>query len=321
MRAWTTSAIALVTLLTLNCSKSTPPHLAIEPPQIVADGYDTATLRIESHSSAEPHISILARPHTAALAQPTHTAGRWEALIRAGVLPAHIRLRVAFPDTPPAEAQLEIAPFYQDTAEDGTPDFLRLQDDRDQQAFRRSFTRLAEAQYFEAPSARPVEIKDCAALIRYAYRQALSTHDAVTKYQYPFTPLGADLFRVRPGAFAPADLANGSFAQFADAKTLWRSNTHLVSRLLSAAMPGDLLFFNQEAGADRFHSMIYLGESQIQNDGRRYILYHTGPEGADAGEIRRPTVDELMQFPRSEWRPLAANPRFLGVFRWNILRK
>jgi uncharacterized protein YfaT (DUF1175 family) len=67
--------------------------------------------------------------------------------------------------------------------------------------------------------------------------------------------------------------------------------------------------------------MIYLGESSIQNDGRRYVLYHTGPSGSDPGEIRRLTVEELMRFPQPEWRPVAANPSFLGVSRWNILRK
>jgi hypothetical protein len=198
---------------------------------------------------------------------------------------------------------------------------MRLQDDRDQQQFRRYFTRLAEAQYFEPLAARAPEINDCAALIRYAYREALRTPTAIAKYRYPFTPLGAALFRVRPGAFQPSDLTDGSFAQFADAKTLCRLNAHLEGRMLSAAMPGDLLFFHQEAGAERFHSMIYLGESQLQNDGSRYILYHTGPGGSGAGEMRRLTVAELMNFPRTEWRPLANNPRFLGVFRWNILRK
>ena len=65
--------------------------------------------------------------------------------------------------------------------------------------------------------------------------------------------------------------------------------------------------------------MIYLGESKIRPDGHRYLLYHTGPTGADPGELRRPTVEELMRFPQPEWRPETSNPSFLGVFRWNIL--
>jgi uncharacterized protein YfaT (DUF1175 family) len=116
------------------------------------------------------------------------------------------------------------------------------------------------------------------------------------------------------------DLKNGEFLQFADAQTLRRFNTHLVSRDLSRARPGDLLFFRRQTNPATFHGMIYVGESKIRPDGHRYLLYHTGPTDSDPGEIRRPTVDELMRFPQPEWRPIAANPAFLGVMRWNILR-
>ena len=67
--------------------------------------------------------------------------------------------------------------------------------------------------------------------------------------------------------------------------------------------------------------MIYLGSSRLRPDGNRYVLYHTGPEGDDPGEIKRLTVEELMQFPQPEWRPAPSNPAFLGVARWNILRR
>src|SRR5262245_8662368 len=60
---------------------------------------------------------------------------------------------------------------------DGTPDFLRL-NSADERVFRRWFSFLAEAQYFQAAESRPAEISDCAALIRYAYREALRMHDA-----------------------------------------------------------------------------------------------------------------------------------------------
>jgi uncharacterized protein YfaT (DUF1175 family) len=313
------------------------PRLILQPARIVADGYSTATLVMESAASSAPAISVAGNRHAAIIEEVTGTPGKWEARIRAGILPGRIRLRVAFENAPAAETELESVPFIRDTAQDGTPDFLRLDDERDRQAFRRWFTWLAEAQYFQPPAARPAEIKDCAGLIRYAYRESLHAHDtawaataqtppappfdSVAKYQYPFTPLGAALFRVREGAFQPSDLNAAAFAQFADVRTLYHLNTHLVSRVLSSAVPGDLLFFRQDSGAEPYHSMIYLGESSIQNDGRRYVLYHTGPSGSDPGEIRRLTVEELLRFPQPEWRPVAANPSFLGVSRWNILRK
>lgn len=263
--------------------------------------------------------------------------GNWTARIRAGIISGPLNIRVKLPGATAASAQLELTLDARDSAEDGTPDFLRLQDDHDQQAFRRWFTYLAEAQYFQPAAARPAEINDCAALIRYAYREALVAHDGAwgaaaqlplvpafdssAKYQYPFTPLGSALFRTKPGSFRTADLDDGTFLQFADAHTLWRYNSHAVSRDLSQALPGDLLFFRQRSGREPFHSMIYLGASQIQPDGKRYVLYHTGPDGDDPGDIKRLTIEELKQFPQPEWRPLESNPAFLGVARWNILRR
>jgi len=259
------------------------------------------------------------------------------AKVRAGVLPARVGVRVEIDSALPATTNLTTTLFADDSSGDGTPDFLRLDDERDRTAFRRWFTFLAEAQYFQQPAARPAEIVDCAALIRYSYREALRSHggtwaseaqlpllepiEPVARYQYPFTPLGAALFRVRDGSFQAADLDSGAFAQFADAETLRRFNTHFVSRDLSRALPGDLLFYRQEHGDMPFHSMIYLGESQIAKDGARYVVYHTGPNNDGPGEIRRLSLPELTHFPQPEWRPTQTNQNFLGVYRWNILRE
>ena len=314
-----------------------PPRLSVSPAGLFADGYDTATLEIASGSAGQPAISVSGNPHAVTIEDIRGGGGRWQAQLRAGVLGGLVRVRVQFPGAATAEVAIPLALDTRDTAGDGTPDFLRLDDPHDRQSFRRWFTWLAEAQYFQAPASRPPEIDDCAALIRYAYREALRAHDSawaataplplipaydsVTKYQYPYTPLGAALFRVREGSFEAADLAGGAFAQFADAQTLRRYNTWFRSRDLRAAEPGDLLFFRQIGAREPFHSMIYLGESLIRPDGKRYMLYHTGPDGSDPGEMRRLTVEELLDFPQPQWRPVAGNPSFLGVSRWNILKE
>jgi uncharacterized protein len=51
------------------------------------------------------------------------------------------------------------------------------------------------------------------------------------------------------------------------------------------------------------------------------VLYHTGPDGSNPGEIRVWTVNELQHYPEPQWRPVDSNPAFLGIYRWNILRK
>ena len=225
-------------------------------------------------------------------------------------------------------------PDATDSFADGTPDFLRLVNSADRRAFRGWFTLLAESQYYSHKL--PAEIDDCAALVRFSYREALRQHDSVwlsamalplaphsgevRQYHYPHTPLGAAIFRVQDGSFAVSDLSDGAFAEFADAKTLWRDNTYTVGRDLSRARPGDLLFFRQSGDHTTYHAMIFLGASQIEPGPKQYVVYDTGPQGKSPGEIRRLTVSDLMNFPDARWRPVASNPAFLGVYRWNILR-
>ena len=332
---------AAAIVLGLLCAKplrhaAVPARITLEPAQLIADGYDTATLTIDDPSTVPPRV-IVEPPHAATVTEIFAAPAGWVACIRGGVTPAALTVRVEIAGLPATRLPLALELDPTDSADDGTPDFLRLDDPDDQQAFRRWFTFLAETQYFQPAERRPAEIADCAALIRYAYREALRAHDgnwatgahlalvpaipSVTKYRYPYTPLGADLFRVKAGEFQPADLTTGAFAQFADAKTLELHNTHFIARDLDRAQPGDLLFYRQASGDMPFHSMIYLGASQIAKDAGRYLVYHTGPDAAGAGEIRRPTLDDLRRFPEPDWRPLPDNPRFLGVFRWNILRK
>ena len=73
-------------------------------------------------------------------------------------------------------AEARPAVEWTDSFGDGTPDFLRLNDGADRLAFRSWFTFLAESAYFA--SHPPDEINDCAALIRFAYRETLRAHDA-----------------------------------------------------------------------------------------------------------------------------------------------
>jgi len=237
-----------------------------------------------------------------------------------------------------ATAHTVSKPALIDSAGDGTPDFLRLDDPADQESFRLWFTFLAEVQYFNSPAQRPREIVDCAALIRYAYREALRRHDgawaasahlplipafdSIHKYNYPHTLLGGSLFRVRPGAFVSDDLYDGAFAQFADAEAINRFNTFLVSRDVISADRSDLLFFRRDVQHMPFHSMIVIGHSQIeQTSNSIYVVYDTGPTSTEAGQIKRLSLTELLHYPDPQWQPRATNPFFLGVFRWNILNK
>ncbi|MBS1805626.1 MAG: DUF1175 family protein [Acidobacteria bacterium] len=218
-----------------------------------------------------------------------------------------------------------------DRFEDGTPDFLRLNDPADQAAFRRWFTLIAEYQAVRPAEDVPAEIIDCASLLRYSYREALKRHDdswfvdtrievqappgEIRAWTYPRTPLGTGFFRTKPGPFLPSDLADGTFAEFADARTLVERNAYLISRDVRAALPGDLLFYRQFGQSSPWHSMIV---SRIGTDAA--VVYDTGPDHRRPGELRRVRISELLDHPQPQWRPVPSNPNFLGVYRWNILR-
>jgi uncharacterized protein len=230
------------------------------------------------------------------------------------------------------------SPALTDRFGDGTPDFLHLDSAADRDAFRRWFTTLAEFQALRTTPLRP-EITDCASLLRYSYRGALHQHDdgwlrdnglvaldpgpSVAKYNVPHEPLGPAIFRVSDGDFIPADLSNGSFAEFADAKNLLAHNVTFVSRDVTRARPGDLLFYRQLAQDSPFHSMVYLGRSAlVPNDSASdWVVYHTGPIDHGPGEMRRVRIADLMRHPSPQWRPLPGNTNFLGVYRWNILKE
>jgi len=220
---------------------------------------------------------------------------------------------------------------------DGTPDFLHLDSAADRAAFRQWFAAIAEYQALRPPADLPAEINDCAALLRYAYRGALHAHNqtwieenklealaflpSVRKYVYPHTPLGAALFRVRPPS--PSEDLKASFAEFADAKTLVHLNAFFVSRDVRLALPGDLLFYRQLEQNSPYHSITFVGRSQlIPNEGGDdpIVVYHTGPIGKAPGEMRRIHLSQLLQHPSPRWRPVSGNSNFLGVYRWNILR-
>ena len=342
VRRWP-AVLAVVAIVAVVCAftvrrTQTPAAFVVQLSEatLPADGFSSAEIRIHSASGRElRELDVRSEnSHLATVDSVTIDHGSAIARLHAGVLPGEARLLVTARGFAPQTVIVRTTFDPGDSIGDGTPDFLRLHDPADRAAFRRWFTLLAESQYYRKEL--PAEIDDCAALLRFAYREALREHTAawaqaialpipasaatVQQYQYPYTPLAASLFRVHGGSFAADDPSDGAFAQFADVEAIWRYNTFSVGRDLSRARPGDLLFFRQDGQKMPFHAMIFLGRSQIEPGKEEYVVYHTGPIGKSRGEIRRWSVAELINYPEARWRPIPSNPAFLGVYRWNILR-
>jgi uncharacterized protein len=203
-----------------------------------------------------------------------------------------------------------------------------LTDASDRAALRSWVVLLADQQFY-----RPTpDVTDCAALVRHALREALRPHTPewrrVTTLPaapvYPDvrikTPLrdgGLALFRVANAKDGVTDAA--SFAEFADAKTIVRWNTRALGREVAALRPGDLLYFHQPTQKTPDHLMVFIGASGFEPEGRDWVVYHTGPNDADAGEVRKVRLRDLLRHPSPRWRPIAGNPQFVGVFRLEML--
>ena len=200
---------------------------------------------------------------------------------------------------------------------------LRLADESDRLAFRAWFVLLADAAYYQPPA----EAVDCAALVRYAMREALRPHTPEWQRRagLPVAPAIADvvsrpaaagglmpLFRVSPRAGAP-------LAEFADARTLVRWNTTPISRDAADARPGDLLYYRQAGQRQPDHLMIVVGASRLDPSAADFVVYHTGPGEGGPGEIRKVRLATLRNHPSPRWRPAPTNPSFSGVFRLTVL--
>jgi uncharacterized protein YfaT (DUF1175 family) len=196
-------------------------------------------------------------------------------------------------------------------------------DASDRAAFRSWFVLLADLQF----ERRAPEVTDCAALVRFAYREALRAHtpDWTRRVQLPFAAAFPDvrsgpkpngqswpLFRVSSGP-------RPRFAEFADARTLATLNARPLSRNTAALQPGDLLYFRQPEQSQPDHLMVFIGRSFFDREHNDWVVYHTGPMDDGPGEVRKARLSDLARHPSPRWRPARTNPHFVGVFRLLVL--
>lgn len=202
-----------------------------------------------------------------------------------------------------------------------------LADEGDREAFRNWFVAILEQQV-EAPSPawEPAQ-RDCAGLLRFAFREALAAHTLAWRDRVAFSaglpgqdPSPAFALGWREGFPTPEGLL-----PFAKGAFLRRLSCASLGRDLQLAKPGDLIFFARGgARSQPDHVMAFV---RPDGDGMPMLIYHTGPEGAgigtgatrQPGEIRRVRLEDLLHHPDPDFRPLLENPAFLGLYRWHVL--
>jgi uncharacterized protein YfaT (DUF1175 family) len=229
---------------------------------------------------------------------------------------------------------------WADSDVDGIPDAAELSSADDRESFRRWFAYIAEMQFYGLSEAWNEDQRDCAGLVRFAWREALRGHDRiwfqsiskggevyealapdVKAYDLKRSPLGEKLFRADFGSFQQADLAAGKFSEFADARTLKNHNVTFISRDRRRARRGDLLFFHQPwIQKFPYHVMIFIGDARHGGEGAGdWVVYHTGSSPDDKGEVKKVRLAVLDHHPDRRWRPVENNPNFLGFYRLKIL--
>jgi uncharacterized protein YfaT (DUF1175 family) len=224
-----------------------------------------------------------------------------------------------------------------DSDSDGIPDKAELRSFDDRQNFRRWFAAIAEMQFYQLSDEWNAQQRDCAGLIRFAWREALRKHDRpwfqkmgadyepvapdVRAFNMETNPLGEKLFRADFGSFHEGDLASGKFAEFADARTLKNFNCVFVSRDRRHAEQGDLLFFHQPwVQKFPYHAMIFIAEPARDGEGAAdWVVYHTGASPTDEGALKKVRLAVLDHHPDKRWRPVQSNHNFLGFYRLKML--
>ena len=232
---------------------------------------------------------------------------------------------------------------WADSDGDGVPDVAELRSFDDRDSFRRWFAYIAEMQFYKLSDAWNEDQRDCAGLVRFAWREALCVHDRtwyqsinkggeayeavapdVKAYDLKRSPLGDKLFRADFGSFQQSDLAdpaNCKFSEFADARTLKNYNVTFISLDRRQTRRGDLLFFNQPwVQKFPYHVMIFIGDAHHDGEGAGdWVVYHTGSSPNDKGEVKKVRLAVLDHHPDLRWRPVSNNPNFLGFYRLKIL--
>jgi uncharacterized protein YfaT (DUF1175 family)/uncharacterized protein YfaP (DUF2135 family) len=256
------------------------------------------------------------------LARPGETQTLAYVVIQGNRLPAKIFVpgQDAERDMPPeVKAYIEHEPKREGEAANG---YLLAQDER---ALRQAVSNIALLQAQRLSPLWNPKQRDCAGLVRFAYRTALEERSALRKARLGIPaklnlPLLSDrarrLFPRYPQIWQVGLESDGGprFGHFADAETLIGYNFRAKSRLLEHARNGDLLVYQKPLdNAEPYHLMLFV-ESRPDN----LVVYHNGAQG-DEAQVRVVRVADLFDSPDPVWIPRAENSYFLGVYQWNRL--
>jgi uncharacterized protein YfaT (DUF1175 family) len=157
-------------------------------------------------------------------------------------------------------------------------------------------TALAQVQAID-PAWHPAQ-RDCAGLVRFAYRKAFRRLAPARAAEGPFRD------------------AVGRAAHFADAATLLRETFVRIGRdeaARASLRSGDLVAFARaDDGGAPVHHLMLIVRPEDPAHGRTLVVYHPGEKAA---AVRAGALDALVRDAPAGWRPVPENPLFLGFYR------
>ncbi len=135
--------------------------------------------------------------------------------------------------------------------------------------------------------------RDCAGFVRFVYRNAVNDKNPMwLSWQDEKT-------------------------NFATAELLVTKNfTKISDEIGDTAKTGDILVFHREdqKKEDQWHLMILMESPWEQN--KWLVTYHNGAHD-ETGGVKKLWLNDLINAPQENWKPIKDNRNYVGVYRWN----
>jgi uncharacterized protein len=181
--------------------------------------------------------------------------------------------------------------------------------------FRSWVVTIVEDQMSRGPNPR-WQHQDCAGLVRFAVRETLAKHDDEWRRANGFKgrvlPAELDLANAEKARLGRWKNSDETSSQFVRALPMIQQNAEFLGKTVERIEPGDLLFFDQ---GDQQHVMVWTGRRIVYHNGQHL---RRGEKTTDNG-LRAVSLQELMQWKDTRWRPRTDNPNFSGFYRLSFL--
>jgi len=256
--------------------------------------------------------------------KPLSMPGETQTLAYITILPNRSPPKIFVPGVSPESERPPEVPKKPDSSgyDDASNNPKQIPPDDELRA-RESIVALALQQSRKISRAWDPAQRDCAGLVRFAYREALRQRTVAQRNrlevpdQLSLPPLSGWGQRISGNGakiWVAGYYPDGKkiLSEFVSAEALIAHNFKHRSWRVDDAQTGDVLVFSRpNRGENVFHLML------VANEGARSgsVVYHNGEKGKN-GQVRVVAMRELFESADVNWRPDRSNTSFLGVFAW-----